>query len=59
MKAFCDEFFASPAFANDQHRAIERCGPARTFDAIEKGAGFADELVGTFHTQYLGYYPNL
>ena len=38
VQAFRDQFLAGAAFADDEHRTIERRCPAGLFDRVEKGA---------------------
>jgi hypothetical protein len=59
VKPLGDQFFSCTPFANDEHRAIEGCGAARPFDAVEEGGRFADKLNITIHAQHLALLTNI
>ncbi len=48
-----DQFLAGAAFADHQHRTIERRGTARALDGVEKRNALADEIQGACHGQEL------
>ena len=52
MKTFGDQLLASPSFADDEHRPVERRGAARALDRIEKRKALADELVRPLHVLF-------
>ena len=54
MKTFCDEFLAGPTLADDEQRAIERRGAARTLNRVKEGQALADELFCSLHAPTVG-----
>ena len=54
VEALGNQLLASTAFADDQNRAVERCGTARPLDRVEKGEALADELIGPLHPPTCG-----
>jgi len=59
VKTFGHQFLARPAFADYKDRPVERRCTACPFDAVEKGAGLANELCSSFHHHLLVYFTNL
>jgi hypothetical protein len=58
MKTLGDELLASSPLSDNQNRAIKRGCATCAFDTVEKGAGLANELIGSFHCEYLVHFPN-
>ena len=53
-----DQLLARAAFADHQHRPVQRGGTARPLDRIEERPGLADELVVAVHAEQLAYFAN-
>jgi hypothetical protein len=49
-----DQFLAGTAFADHQHRPVERRGAARSLNRVEKGIALPNELIGPFHVPTVG-----
>ena len=53
VEAFGDQLLSGAAFADHQHRAVERGGAAGTFQRVQKGARLTDDLCRPLHRQLL------
>ena len=54
MQALGDQFLAGAAFADYQHRSIERRGAACPLDCVEERQALTDELICPLHAPTCG-----